>query len=93
MGETSRLAKFLGVQSVRSSMGDFLNVSEAARAIEAELGVVVPPRVISDLLYQRRIPQCTLVGGRRLIPVDMLPHIRDVLLDRGLTTKERPAAP
>ena len=50
----------------------FLTVSDAARELN------VRPRDISDLFYQRRLPDdfCPLVGGRRLIPAEQLPTIR-----------------
>lgn len=58
---------------------DVLSVSEAAR----QLGV--KPKAISDLLYQRELRDdlCPLVGGRRLIPRNYLPTIREVLIERG----------
>lgn len=59
---------------------DVLSVSEAAR----QLGV--KPKAISDLLYQRELRDdlCPIVGGRRLIPRNYLPTIREVLIERGL---------
>jgi len=59
---------------------DFLSVSEAARQLGAR------PKTISDLLYQRELPDdlCPIVGGRRLIPRGYLPTIRELLVERGL---------
>ena len=53
----------------------FFTVSEIARILQ------IPPRKISDALYQRRIPddKCQVVGGRRLIPISLLPQIKEVL--------------
>jgi hypothetical protein len=60
-------------------MTDHVTVSEIARREG------VPPRVISDLFYQRVLndAQCPVVGGRRLIPVDYLPAITAALRERG----------
>jgi hypothetical protein len=54
-------------------------VSEAAR------GWGVPPRLISDLFYQRHLDdaRCPVVGGRRLIPQDYLPSIEAALRHAG----------
>jgi len=56
----------------------FFIVSEVAR----QLGV--RPRDISDLFYQRRLDdgRCPVVGGRRLIPADYIPAIREALQAR-----------
>jgi hypothetical protein len=69
-------------------MRPFFTVSEAARRLEAELGACVRPRHISDLFYQRRLEGCPLVGGRRLIPRNLLPHIRNLLVERGCVARE-----
>ncbi len=56
-----------------------VTVSEAARAWG------VPPRLISDLFYARRLDdgRCPIVGGRRLIPHDYLPEIAETLRKAG----------
>ncbi len=45
----------------------------------------VPPRVISDLFYARKLDdrRCPIVGGRRLIPEDYLPEIESALRAAG----------
>ena len=45
----------------------------------------VPPRVISDLFYQRRLDdnRCVVVGGRRLIPADYLSEVEAALRAAG----------
>ncbi|MBI3465502.1 MAG: hypothetical protein HY000_20975 [Planctomycetes bacterium] len=59
---------------------DFLSVSDVARELGAK------PKTISELLYQRELRDdlCPVVGGRRLIPRNYLPTIREVLIERGL---------
>jgi hypothetical protein len=54
-------------------------VSEVARSRG------VPPRLISDLFYARRLDdsRCPIVGGRRLIPADYLPDLDAVLRAAG----------
>jgi hypothetical protein len=66
----------------------YTTVSEAAREIGEKLGVEVNPRLISDLLYQRKLEvrDCPVLGGRRLIPRDHLPAILRILQERGLAT-------
>jgi hypothetical protein len=53
----------------------YFTVSEVAR----QMGV--PPRVISDLFYRRRLDdaRCPILGGRRLIPSDYLSEVERVL--------------
>jgi hypothetical protein len=60
-------------------MREHLTVSEAARRLGCR------PRDISDALYHRVIPDeaCPLIGGRRLIPTDVLPRVRAVLEERA----------
>ena len=69
----------------------YTSVSEIVQEIEAQLGVEVSPRVISDLLYQRKldIRKCPVLGGRRLIPRSYLPAIVDALRTRGVIS-DRP---
>lgn len=45
----------------------------------------VPPRVISDLFYARRLDdrRCPIVGGRRLIPADYIPQVEAALRHAG----------
>ena len=67
-------------------MPKYMTVSEAARNLGEQYDVIVPPRAISDLFYQRELRDdlCPLVGGRRLIPRDYLPTITAALRKRGL---------
>ena len=60
-------------------MAKHLSVSEAARRWG------IPPRLLSDLFYARRLDdrRCPIVGGRRLIPEDYLPEIEAVLRRTG----------
>jgi hypothetical protein len=56
-----------------------LNVSDAAREIGAR------PRDISALLYNRELSDdaCPIVNGRRVIPRELLPIIRQKLVEKG----------
>jgi len=56
-----------------------LTVSDAAREIGAR------PRDISSLLYNREIDDaaCPIVNGRRMIPRELLPTIRQMLAAKG----------
>ena len=58
---------------------DHGTVSEAARPWG------IPPRLISDLFYSRRLDdkRCPIVAGRRLIPRSYLPEIERVLRECG----------
>jgi hypothetical protein len=71
-------------QHEAATMAEYYSVSEAAEQLERRHGVVVPPRVLSDLIYQRILPvdHCPIVGGRRLIPMDLLPAIEAKLRER-----------
>lgn len=73
-------------------MAEFLIVSEAARALEIDMGIRVCPRDISTLFYQRELRDdlCPIVGGRRLIPRGYLPQIGNALRRFG---KAKPHGP
>jgi hypothetical protein len=45
----------------------------------------IKPKVLSDLLWRREIDpdRCPLIGRTRAIPVDYLPDIRRVLVEKG----------
>jgi hypothetical protein len=62
----------------------FVAVGDAARILAAELGRAVPPRDVSDLLYQHPelTDRCTLAAGRRLVPRELLPELRKLLLTK-----------
>ena len=57
----------------------FLSISDVART----LGVA--PKTISDLFYARTLDddRCPVLGGRRLIPEEYVPTIREALTQRG----------
>jgi hypothetical protein len=59
-------------------MGEFVFVGEAAR----ELGI--GPHDLAVALYTGRVPsdRCPVVGGRRLIPREVLPELRKALEER-----------
>ena len=65
-------------------MEQWFFVSEAARRVGCR------PRDISDLFYNRLIPDdaCPIVGGRRLIPPALLPRIKTILAERSTRRKE-----
>ena len=67
-------------------MNAYLTVSDAARELSLEHGVVVRPRDISDLFYRRELREdvCPIVGGRRLIPPAYLGAIEACLQQRNL---------
>jgi hypothetical protein len=66
-------------------MTRYFTVSDVSNELEQRYGVAVPPRILSDLIYQRLLPvnRCPIVGGRRLIPLDLLPAIEAKLRERG----------
>jgi hypothetical protein len=68
-----------GQQQGRLTVDQHFAVSEVARRYS------VPPRVISDLFYARRLDDrvCPIVSGRRLIPRHYLPQLEAVLRDAG----------
>ena len=59
----------------------YLTVSDVARRVHARR-----PKDISDLFYQRKLDdsRCPVIGGRRLIPEDYVPHIEATLRELGL---------
>jgi hypothetical protein len=61
-------------------------VSEVARELTDRFGVVVRPREITNLFYQRRLSddRCPILGGRRVISREYLPVIEGVLRERGV---------
>lgn len=60
------------------------NASEIAR----KHGIA--PRLISDLFYARKLDdrKCTIVGGRRMIPLEYVPEVERVLRDAGYIAQE-----
>jgi hypothetical protein len=62
------------------------SVGELAREVRSRHGVVIRPRDISDLFYNRLLTddRCPIVGGRRMIPRDFVPNIEEALSVRGL---------
>lgn len=61
-------------------------VSEVAREISRDEGVIIAPHVISNLFYRRQLDdaRCPVVNRVRLIPPDYVPEIRNVLERSGL---------
>ena len=58
---------------------EYISLSKAA----AKLGV--KPKLLSDLIWAHAIDttHCPLIGRTRCIPVDLLPVIREVLVEKG----------
>jgi hypothetical protein len=52
----------------------------------------VPPRLISDLFYSRRLEdaRCPIVSGRRLVPSDYVPEVERVIREAGGTARRMP---
>ena len=71
-----------------------LTVSETARHLSRECGCTVSPQHLSNLFYKRYLDdaRCPIIGRSRLIPVDYLPTIKRVLLERGLLKDNGEAA-
>jgi hypothetical protein len=67
-------------------MKEQLTATHAASELSAQVGVMIRPRDISDLLYKRilDVNRCPIVGDRRMIPRDYLPTVLDVLRTRKL---------
>lgn len=65
-------------------MHEQMTASQAARELSKRLGRLVAPRVVSDLLYNRKIDDrlCPLVGGRRLITAEGLSAVEGLLRRR-----------
>ena len=61
-------------------------ISEVARDLSERIGVVVRPRDVSILFYNRILDdkRCPIQGGRRLIPEDYVATIELALRHRGL---------
>ena len=68
-------------------MTELLTVSDVARLISTRTGKPVSPRQISDLFYKRYLSDraCPIVGGRRLIRCDYVPHVLSALARYGTT--------
>ena len=66
------------------TMSTHVTVSGAARELGARLGLIVRPRDISDLLYDRVVPddRCPMLGGRRMIPIEYLAELGEALIER-----------
>jgi hypothetical protein len=67
-------------------MSEYVTVSDISREVKQEHGVAVPPKTLSDLLYQRKVDvhACPVVAGRRLVPRGLVPAIIRALQERGL---------
>lgn len=65
-------------------METYLTVSQIARHLN------VPPRVVSDLFYARRLDdkRCPVVGGRRLVPTDYIGEVEAVLRAAGWLSEQ-----
>jgi len=52
----------------------------------------IPPCKISDLFYRRILSDaiCPIVSGRRVIPVDYVPTLEEILRERGLISESAP---
>ena len=66
-------------------MEQYRTVGDVAREVSDRTGVAIRPRDITDLFYAMAIPavRCPIVGGRRLIPPDLVPAIVEALSRRG----------
>lgn len=67
-----------------------LTVSEAARVLGAKHGIVIAPKILTDLFYRRDLDDsdCPIVGGRRLIPADYMAVLESVLRRRGYLSRD-----
>ncbi len=72
-------------------------MSHAPVGVIARLaGPGVLPRHVSDLIYANKLPadRCPVVGGRRMVPLDLLPRVRELLVAAGrLSPADVPADP
>lgn len=71
-----------------------MTISQVARMLEAQMGIPIPPRVISDLFYQRLISEelGPVVGGRRMVDRQAVPSIKEAILKRQTQRKAQGAA-
>jgi hypothetical protein len=60
---------------------EYFSPSGVASEASRRTGKSIPPRVISDLLYARKLDsdRCPIIAGRRLIPADYLEEVLRVL--------------
>ncbi len=67
------------------NLEQYWTVGEIAREVSDRTGVAIRPRDITDLFYSLQIPgvRCPIIGGRRLIPRDVIPVIMAALSRRG----------
>jgi hypothetical protein len=72
-------------------MLDYLTVSEAAQEAREALADDVPPRLISDLIYQRilDVERCPMLGGRRIIERGYLPTLLSRVRQHRQSTRDR----
>ena len=59
--------------------------------VGAGYGVEIPPKVVSDLIYQRKVDvhACPVVAGRRLVPRNLLPAVLQALRERGVIPERK----
>lgn len=71
-------------------MSKTLTIGEVVRTLAARREVEIPPQLLSDLFYRRKLDarRCPVVGNTRRIPLDYLPAIEAVLEARGVLPKE-----
>jgi hypothetical protein len=71
---------------------NLLTVSQVARQIESNTGLIIPPQRISNLFYRRILDgnRCPIVGRFRLIPVDYVPEVERALNSGEASTEEVP---
>ena len=79
------------LMAIIGGKGQLMAFSFAVSDVARRLGV--PPRVISDLFYQRALDDgvCPVVCGRRVIPEEYVPEIEKVLRERNLLPTVRAA--
>lgn len=66
-------------------MSRHLMVSGVAAEVERQVGVPIPPRIISDIIYQRKVDvrDCPIIAGRRLVPRSLIPEFVRVIQRRN----------